>query len=247
MIFGRDRLPALACFNDVDSCLDFDCDVYLGSHAYGFLGDRVPVGSAIYNMEPLYDGCRSLSVGYMDILKTCHVIDYSAKNVQYLKHKGIEAFHMPYGWHKGLDRVVESIKDIEVLFIGSYNQRRYKIIEKLREKFDVVWVSGVYGAELDKLVARAKVHLNIHYVEDHPLEVVRLNYLLANGCNVVSEPGNDDEVNNKYSSMLHMTWDLEQGLKELVYKQNIKENMMVLKHDCSAANEWLQRRYICHG
>jgi O-methyltransferase/8-demethyl-8-(2,3-dimethoxy-alpha-L-rhamnosyl)tetracenomycin-C 4'-O-methyltransferase len=54
-------------------------------------------------------------------------------------------------------------------------------------------VFGVYGAERDALIARAKVVLNMHYYDSSIFEIVRVSYLLANRKAVVAEchPGTD--------------------------------------------------------
>ena len=54
-------------------------------------------------------------------------------------------------------------------------------------------VFGVYGAARDALIARAKVVLNVHFYEAKVLEMVRVSYLLANRCCVLSEVSSDRE------------------------------------------------------
>jgi hypothetical protein len=47
----------------------------------------------------------------------------------------------------------------------------------------------VYGDERDRLIARSRVVLNVHYYEAKVFEIVRVSYLLGNGRAVVSERG----------------------------------------------------------
>lgn len=61
---------------------------------------------------------------------------------------------------------------------------------------------GIYGEDRDKLIARAKIIINMHRVHNHPLEVVRINYLLANKCFVISERGNDEAESAFYEDAL---------------------------------------------
>jgi hypothetical protein len=57
----------------------------------------------------------------------------------------------------------------------------------------VVHIDGCYGQMRDDYLARSKIVLNIHAWEDLPaLETVRLSYLLANRCFVISEFADHD-------------------------------------------------------
>jgi hypothetical protein len=243
-IYGIDKFPALQVFEQVAPALEFDKDIYLGAQAVCFLGEQDRFkGHVIYNMEPLYDGCRPLQIGYMDVLKNNVVLDYSAHNVEFLKHIGVEAFHLPYGLHDGLKRFSSKPiheQDIDVLFVGSFSPRRDSIINELARRHKVTWAQSMHGVELDDLCSRARVHLNIHGQDRYLLEVVRLNYLLANGQNIVSEPGIDEDVNMLYKQHVHLTYNLEQGLDDaLSQKQGYTSLPMHLKMNCHAANAWL--------
>jgi len=83
-------------------------------------------------------------------------------------------------------------RDIDVLFVGSIVERRLAVLQALHERgANVIPAFGVYGAERDELIARAKIVLNVHMYEAKVFEVVRVSYLLANRCFVVSERGLD--------------------------------------------------------
>lgn len=246
-ILGNGVYPAAQALQDVCAALEFDRDVVLLPHMAPFMGKRLE-NVAIYNMEPLYDGCRSLSnpdYDYLNTLKRCHVLDYSKNNIEYLKQFGVEAFHLPYGYHPSLERVNPVEKDIDILFFGSVNARRNAVLTTLFQEFKFVWARGYYGKDLDKLIARAKVHLNIHFCESHQLEVVRLNYLMANHCSVVSEAGNEQEVNDKYSPGLlfcHANNLVETCKYALNTMLSGYEVIKSIPMNCGPANEWLNRR-----
>jgi hypothetical protein len=199
MIIGDGVIPEAACVYDVRDAIGRD-DVVLLAHVAKKLGQTIPEGSTIYNFEPLYDGCRSLSLGYLDVLRAHKVWDYQAKNVEWLKRRGVDAMRVPYGYTPALERAPVKSKDIDVLFFGSMSPRRDAKLAEIREQCKVVTAHGVYGAELDSLIARARVVVNIHFTDHpHPLEVVRINYLMANGCAVVTEPGWDEQENAAYA------------------------------------------------
>jgi len=88
-----------------------------------------------------------------------------------------------------LSRIPENAeKDIDVLFYGSFNERRSAVLDGLRARgLRVEAVFGVFGADLDALIARAKVIINIHFYENGHIEIIRLFDLFANSCAVVSE------------------------------------------------------------
>ena len=241
-IVGDGQIPEAKAFYDVRDALTFDRDVYLAAMLAPALGVNLK-DEVIYNLEPLYDGCRSFSIGYLDVLRQNIVLDYSRQNVEYLKTLGIKAFHMPYGYHRSLERVKPEIKDIDVLLIGSINPRRKHLLRWMRSEFDFLWAQNVYGVLRDNLVARAKVHINVHFCEDHPLEVVRLNYLMANHCNIVSERGNDSQVNDDYSmGVRYCTAEnlIEVCRDAIEHPVDGYDCIKAMPHDCSKAQEWLR-------
>ncbi len=241
-IIGDGEIPEAKAFYDVRDALEFEQDIYLCAHIGPLLGITLK-DVAIYNLEPLYDGCRSFSVGYLEVLKRCHVLDYRKKNVEYLKSLGIEAFHMPYGYHKSLERAKVAEKDIDVLFVGSVNPRRLEAFDKLSKEVEFVWARGVYGDELDSLISRAKVHVNVHYCDPHPLEVVRVNYLMANHCNIVSEIGDEDQHHYKeglrFAGYEGLIEACKQAMKNPIDGYDFIKS---IPHDCGPARQWLSTR-----
>jgi len=201
LIIADGVLPEARAFHDAREALVDWPEIVLFSHVANFVGEEVPADAVIYNLEPLYEGCQSFSLGYRDLLRRHPVLDYQARNVEYLRSLGIEAVHMPYGYHPSMWRPAHAVKDIDVLFFGSLlSDRRKRILDELAVAgVKVTAATDCYGADLDKMVARSKIVLNIHRMDHLPLEVVRLNYLLANGAFVISERGWDESDNVTYS------------------------------------------------
>lgn len=237
-IVGDGVVKEAQVFYDVRNALNFKQDIHLLAQ----LAMPYYELKNVYNLEPLYDGCRSFSIGYLETLKRCMVLDYSALNVEYLRGHGIEAFHMPYGYSKGLERVKPANKDIDVLCVGSVNPRRQVLFSRMPKHINFVWAQNVYGDALDKLVARAKVHVNVHYRDDHQLEVVRLNYLMANGCTVVSERGNEPHVNTAYAPGLIFA-DYNSIIDACIFALGTPVDgidcIRNLPQDCGSAQYWL--------
>jgi hypothetical protein len=165
------------------------------------LGDAtvaaLPPETIIYNLEQIDESSSWCSATYLRLLQSCQVWDYSARNIASLARLGIsgKVRHVPVGYVPELTRIdAAPVEDIDVLFYGSVNDRRNKVISGLRQAgLNAHAVFGVYGAARDALIARSKVVLNMHYYEANIFELVRVSYLLANRKAVVAEcnPGTE--------------------------------------------------------
>ena len=157
-----------------------------------------------YNMEQITPGSIWLTPNYIELLKQYPVWDYSQLNIKALKNLGIEAKLCGIGYSPALSRIpVAPSQDIDVLFIGSMNDRRRHILEELKkQKLNVVSLFGSSGEKRDNFIARAKIIINIHYYESKVFEIVRCSYLMANRKCIVSEEGNDKELEDKYKDAI---------------------------------------------
>jgi len=153
----------------------------------------------LVNLEPLENN-PLLPAHYFERLRQHIVWDYSAINVQYLRTLGIErVFHVPMGYVPQQRRIRRTEPDIDVLFYGALNPRRHKVLQELGDAgARVTHLAGIYGTERDSYIARSHIILNMRMYEHGILETVRVFYLLANGCFVISEPGRHDEENRRF-------------------------------------------------
>lgn len=137
---------------------------------------------------------------YVEILRRAAVWDYSRVNIATLKGLGIEAKLLEVGYASCLTRVENVVNpDIDVLHIGSFNDRRAHILQGLTDAgVKVVHAFDCYGVKRDMLVARAKIVINIHFFSSKIWEIVRCSYLLSNRKFIVSEYGNDKQLEEKY-------------------------------------------------
>lgn len=164
--------------------------IFLGPHLVPRYMD-FPPESILYNLEQVDGG----NIGALaDLAKRYTVWDYSAMNVEAWKRRGVWAQHVPIGYVPELSRVEPHTETIDVLFYGSLNERRKRIIDELRRRgFNVVMrVNDAYGKTLESLIARAKIILNVHFYESKIFEIVRVGFALANKKTVVSEESADD-------------------------------------------------------
>ncbi|OIJ91129.1 hypothetical protein [Streptomyces colonosanans] len=164
----------------------FGCNL-LPSHPAG-----VPDDAILYNLEQVSDDSAWFSRDLLNLFRRYTVWDYSARNILELRRMGVDGVcHVPIGYVPELEGIHRSAEeDIDVLFVGSLNERRLELIRQLDSiGLNAVARFGVYGEERDTLIARAKIVLNIHFYQAKVFEVVRVSYLLANGRFVVSERG----------------------------------------------------------
>ncbi|RZU43184.1 TylF/MycF family methyltransferase [Edaphobacter modestus] len=169
-------------------------NIILGAHLLSEAEMKtLPEGTVIYNLEQL--GASHLSEAYRRLAERHTIWDYSPVNLERWKEAG--CLYPPrlveIGYAPELRRIVsQAEQDIDVLFYGSVNEHRRKILLQLEQAgINVHCAFGVYGRERDALIARARVVLNLHYYETNLFEIVRVSYLLANSKAVVSEPSPD--------------------------------------------------------
>ena len=154
----------------------------------------VPAGKRLilFNLEQITPNSPWLTDAYLAMLRRYPVWDYSEGNIAELARMGIRAEHCGIGYMPELTRIALVPEDIDVLFVGSVNERRIAVLKELATQgVNVEARFNVYGAERDAFVARSKIILNVHFYESRLFEIVRVSYLLANRKCVVSEAGAD--------------------------------------------------------
>jgi hypothetical protein len=155
-----------------------------------------PRGTILYNLEQI--GGSPLHLISEELSKRYVIWDYSPANLAFWHQRGVKAEYVPIGYMPQLTRIRSAIHpDVDVLFFGSMNPRRQKVIDQLQRMPGLrMEVCKGYGTERDPMIARSKVILNLHYYESPQLfEIVRVSYLLANRKAVVSERSSDFPLN----------------------------------------------------
>jgi hypothetical protein len=160
--------------------------------------DPIPLApdAILYNLEQIAPGSPWLKPEMLALFRRHPVWDYSARNADALVALGLPRPQVvPIGYVPQLTRIAPAAaEDIDVLFYGTLNERRARVLEALRARgANVVHAFGKYAGERDALIARAKLCLNVHHYDAKVFEIVRVSYLLANARAVVSERGADVE------------------------------------------------------
>jgi SAM-dependent methyltransferase len=163
--------------------------IVLGANFYAAeVLDRLDANSIILNVEN--SSSQFITEHYRRILRKFVVWDYDKSDTADLAKmisRPVHYFRMFYV--KRLSRIPhDAEQEFDVLFYGSFNARRSRVLDALRDRGLLVKaVFGVYSADLDQLIARSKVVINIHFYDNGRLEMIRLFDLLANGRAIVSE------------------------------------------------------------
>lgn len=155
----------------------------------------IPDDAIIYNMEQAHEDSRWFSpeYGYLDILRSHMVWDFSPVNMQKLRNNGVTRIALcQMGYAPVLSRKKRAKEDIDVLFIGGGHPRRDHVLHDIETRGMRSYVGfECFGDARDALIARGKIHLNMHKEPAMLLEIPRMVYLLSNKCFVISERGVD--------------------------------------------------------
>lgn len=196
--------------NEMPSNVDnTEGDLYmiLGANAFT---ETLPKHYIVIQLEQTTanDESKWFSEHYQSILRgALEIWDYSLTNYQWLSERGYKNLsYVPIGWSPGLNtvrHVRRSEKTIDVVLYGANMPRRQRIMDALRDRgLKVVLATKITNDERDDIMGKAKVNINIHAFERAILETVRLQYLLSNGCHVVSEPSLDPVLDMNYRHLV---------------------------------------------
>ena len=165
----------------------------------------LPADTIVYQLEQLRDNTKP---DYLYALRTFNVWDYSKSNVEFLRKlsPACDVRLVPVGFAPVLERVVKlEAQDIDVLMYGAGGQERLSAIYALSQSGLVtVFVSGLYGAARDALIARAKLVLNVTLYR-RVFEIVRVSYLLANKKAVVTVVDPSADVRDEFKGAIQFS------------------------------------------
>jgi len=166
----------------------------------------LPPSTIIFNTEQLSNGSEKWVQRIIDLGKKYIIVDYDDNNIKFLQQNGCKKVHkFQIGFHKKLNRIPHSKnKDIDVLFYGSAKERRRNLLNEISNSgLKVKHLFGVYGAQRDEYISRAKIVLNCHHFEAKIFEIVRVHYLVNNNIPVVSELHPATKIEPFWSSIIN--------------------------------------------
>jgi SAM-dependent methyltransferase len=173
-------------------------NIVLNSHLLGEdASQSLPPDTILYNFEQVHGDSEWMKPIYVGLVRRHVTWDYSRRNVAAWQRYVPDArvLHVPLGYAPELTRIAGGADDVDVLFYGSMNERRERVLEALEDKgVRVVNAYGKFGPERDALIARAKLVLNMHFYESKVFEMPRVAYLLANRKAMVCEVDGDTDI-----------------------------------------------------
>lgn len=163
-----------------------------GAHL-GFEADLRQRYSCIFvNLEQLGQGGAAVSRDYLALLKTSAVVDYDQDNIQAYSAHPDEVMVVPFlyaPYLKPAEPIPLEQRPIDLLFIGSMNERRQAMIQRIESTGVQVSVfdGALYGPERDAYIVQAKAVFNAHFYESSRFEQARASHCLSLGTPVISE------------------------------------------------------------
>ena len=183
MILGKDTPYYGHCFEEIDtavSALTTRTVVFNEKHQF-----KAPSGSIIFNLENVPGQVNPA------LWSEHEIWDASLRNISRYP-TGLKVTHVPMGYEPSMKRFerrpVEE-RDIDVVFCGYPNERRLSVLDSLRYRGIKVAVPdyNTWGKDRDKVIARAKLALDMRYYDDGIFPTLRSLHLVANGMPVVAE------------------------------------------------------------
>ena len=163
-------------------------NILFGAHIHPKNLTELPENVVIFNTEQLSAQSVWTDPAYTALLQRHFVWDYSAFNLGNIAPGRSRIINFCYS--RDLDRLTR-VKEPEhdLIFYGSMNERRQRIIEKIRAScgLNLKTVFGIYGPERDSLLCNARAVLNLHFYDTQIFQQVRAFYALTNGIPVISE------------------------------------------------------------
>ena len=134
----------------------------------------------------------------VNISNSLFTMDYSNANIENfepnIKNKMIQ-FPIPIDL---TEQIISQSnpEQFDILFFGNINDRRRKILDRLKQKYTINIVNNAYGNELYDIISRSKIILNIHLFTDSVLETARLNEVLVFNKLIISEVSIESDKEN---------------------------------------------------
>jgi hypothetical protein len=156
---------------------------------------KLPTDSVIINTEQLFSGDSISPNGkwseqVLELSRKFEIWDYSETNIAKLKGLNTTARvkFLEVGYQEKLKRIPKNQPDIDVLFYGSPNERRIKVLDELKSmNLKVVNLYRVHGLERDSYISRSKIVLNMHFHPTQIFEIIRVHYLMNNSKAILCE------------------------------------------------------------
>lgn len=179
---------------------DLECESYIYIIIYvkyfTELQNIPPRKYILYQMEQngsnmIKDNYYSLADGAMKIF------DFSMSNMNIFNFNKNKYIFNPFPLLPIDKELIEIDTEFDILFYGQFNKRRFKILEYLKNIFNIRYVENILGNTRDELIKKCKLVLNLHFYKDACLETCRINEVISYNKLVVSEEPNKSDIYNR--------------------------------------------------
>ena len=151
----------------------------------------------IHNLENQFNGNKNNYIEFISNFK--YLYDYNIQN-QDLYYNKFKIINIPINYY-----IFHSeIKDIDVLFIGTLNLRRKKILDYLESKnINVKIVSNIFHNDLTEYIKKSKTVINLHIDKKAIFEYFRINDIISYNTHIISETVKNESVINDYKNFVN--------------------------------------------
>lgn len=202
----------------------------------------------LYQLEQVNQS-KWINENYLNGIKNSIItIDYSKENIRALlkindnlKNK-IYYQPLPLNYSKYIYHYTNLFNDInlneneyDILFFGNFNIRRDNILNYLKDRYNIKIVDKVFGVELNNLIKKSRIIINIHYYYNAILEIYRINEILEYNKIIISElPISSDYENKKLYE------------KNIIFIDEIKDDLSNIDNLCDKINYLLDNNNYCN-
>lgn len=173
---------------------------------------------------------------YLRLLQQNSALDFSKENVKRLKKHIPTPFYSIY-FYDFFQSETPKFEDrtIDFFFCGSKSPERERLLNELKRNhpdntFEIDFsYSYINPLELNEKLKQVKYVVNIPYYKDNALETHRINRAISMGCQVISMPSYDKDLNSKYEPYIHIFPHLSDF--SLLLEQDTKKTYVQMMDD----------------
>ena len=199
-------------------------DIYLILGLHALPDESLPEHFIAYQLEQLPHSSLANEAYLAKLKRATRIWDYSQANILWLLERHIKAVYCPIGYSRCLEfertLVDDSVTQAnKIVFYGSLNTRRNKMIETLRMNSIPIEIykNTCWGKDRIKLLSEAAMVINWHYFDDGLMELSRLAPLLSNRILVISEKAKEPEINFLLKEAVVLVNDLDELVTQVKY------------------------------
>ena len=148
---------------------------------------------------------------YLQLLKTNAILDFSKENIRRMKeHINTQVYSLYFYDFVQTDTPPFQERPIDFFFCGAPSPDRIRALNEYKAlnpsytyEFDFSY-NYVNPSLLTEKLKQVKYVLNVPFYKENSLETHRINRAISLGCQVVSLPSTDKEMNDKYEPYIYI-------------------------------------------